>query len=103
MTVEVGDAVIGDGTTHQASQVLFERIGVHDERDVGECRPVSEQQGPAGRVATGIATEPGTFDAAGYDALSGNRLLMITSTSLGTAASELRIILNWTPVSPSSP
>jgi len=55
------------------------------------------------RVATAIAAEPGTFDAAGYDAMSGNRFLMITGPSPGTTAAELRIILNWTPVTPSSP
>ena len=55
------------------------------------------------RVATAIAAEPGTFDAAGYDTMSGNRFLMITGPASGTTAAELRIILNWTPASPSSP
>ncbi len=50
----------------------------------------------ASRVATDVAAEPGTFDAAGYDTMRGNRFLMITNASPGTAASELRIILNWT-------
>jgi eukaryotic-like serine/threonine-protein kinase len=57
----------------------------------------------ASRVVSAIATEPGTFDAAGYDVMSGNRFLMIAGPSPGTTAAELRIILNWTPVSPSSP
>ena len=56
----------------------------------------------ATRVANGFAAEPGTFDAAGYDTMSGDRFLMITSASPAAAASELRVILNWTPASPSS-
>jgi Tol biopolymer transport system component len=55
------------------------------------------------RVATAIAAEPGTFDAAGYDAMSGSRFLMITGPASGTTAAELRIILNWTPAAPASP
>jgi len=57
----------------------------------------------ASRVATALATEPGTFDAAGYDTMSGNRFLMITGPAANTTAAELRIILNWTPVPISSP
>jgi serine/threonine-protein kinase len=57
----------------------------------------------ASRVASAIVAEPGTFDAAGYDTMSGDRFLMITGPSSGTTAAELRIILNWKPVSPSSP
>ena len=34
--------------------------------------------------------------------MSGDRFLMITSASPGTAATELRVILNWTPVPTSS-
>jgi hypothetical protein len=46
-------------------------------------------------------TEPGTFDAAGYDVLPGaNRLLMITSASAGNTLSELKVILNWSPSVP---
>ncbi|MDP3718625.1 MAG: protein kinase [Acidobacteriota bacterium] len=55
------------------------------------------------RVVLAAAGEPGTFDAAGYDVMSGNeRFLMITSASPATALSELRVVLNWMPVSPSS-
>ena len=55
------------------------------------------------RVVLAAAGEPGTFDAAGYDVMSGNeRFLMITSASPATALSELRVVLNWLPVSPSS-
>jgi serine/threonine-protein kinase len=57
----------------------------------------------ASRVASGVTAEPGTFDAAGYDTMSGNRFLMITGPSPGTTAAELRIVLNWKPASPSSP
>ena len=57
----------------------------------------------ASRVASAVNAELGTFDAAGYDAMSGDRFLMITGPSSGTTAAELRIILNWKPVSPSSP
>jgi Tol biopolymer transport system component len=57
----------------------------------------------ASRVATTVAAEPGTFDAAGYDVMSGNRFLMITGPPSGATAAELRIILNWRPASPSSP
>ena len=56
----------------------------------------------ATRVVNVAAAEPGTFDAPGYDTMSGERFLMITSASPGTAASELRVILNWTPASTSS-
>jgi len=56
----------------------------------------------AAHVVNSLAAEPGTFDAAGYDTMSGDRFLMITSALPGTAASELRVILNWTPVSTSS-
>ncbi len=55
------------------------------------------------RVVVAAAGEAGTFDAAGYDVMSGNeRFLMITSASPATALSELRVVLNWIPVSPSS-
>ena len=55
------------------------------------------------RAASTIDAEPGTFDAAGYDVMSGNRFLMITGPPPGTTAAEMRIILNWTPASTSSP
>jgi serine/threonine-protein kinase len=59
--------------------------------------------GPGRVVFDGIA-EGGTFDAAGYDTMTGiDRFLMITSASAGSAPSELRIILNWAPVFPSLP
>jgi serine/threonine-protein kinase len=56
----------------------------------------------ASRVVNSLAAEPGTFDAAGYDVMTGDRFLMITGASPGTATSELRVILNWLPASPSS-
>ena len=37
----------------------------------------------AARVVNGVAAEPGTFDAAGYDTMSGERFLMITSALAG--------------------
>ena len=59
--------------------------------------PMNSGSAHAARVVNGVAAEPGTFDAAGYDTMSGERFLMITSALPGTAASELRVILNWTP------
>ena len=59
--------------------------------------------GGAPRVVFEGAAEPGSFDAAGYDVIDGNRLLMITSAAAGSAPSELRMILNWRPVLTSSP
>ena len=56
----------------------------------------------ATRVVNVGAAEPGTFDAPGYDTMTGERFLMITSALPGTAASELRVILNWAPASISS-
>ena len=57
-----------------------------------------------GRVVFDGMAESGTFDAAGYDTMTGiDRFLMITSATAGSAPSELRIILNWTPASPSLP
>ena len=64
--------------------------------------PMSSGTALAARVVNGVAAEPGTFDAAGYDTMSGERFLMITSALPGTAASELRVILNWTPAPTSS-
>ena len=55
------------------------------------------------RLVNTVAAEPGTFDAAGYDTMTGNRFLMITSAQPGAAASELRVVLNWVPASLSSP
>lgn len=55
------------------------------------------------RIATTIASEPGTFDAAGYDVMGGNRFLMVSGPPPGTTAAELRIVLNWMPGSTSSP
>jgi Tol biopolymer transport system component len=66
---------------------------------------VTQMQGGtplASRVLNSVAAEPGTFDAAGYDVMSGDRFLMITGASPGAAASELRVILNWSPASTSS-
>ena len=58
----------------------------------------------AGRVVFDGQTEPGTFDAAGYDTVTGvDRFLMIISAAAGSAPAELRVILNWMPASPSSP
>ena len=55
----------------------------------------------AARVAYGGTTEAGTFDAAGYDVMPGsNRFLIITAASPASTASQLRVILNWTPGAP---
>jgi eukaryotic-like serine/threonine-protein kinase len=54
------------------------------------------------RIINHIAAEAGTFDAAGYDAISGDRFLMITAALPGASASELRVILNWMPAATSS-
>ena len=59
--------------------------------------------GGAPRVVFEGNAEPGSFDAAGYDVLGGNRFLMITSAAAGSAPSELRMILNWRAAVPSSP
>ncbi len=55
----------------------------------------------ASRVVDQGPAEPGTFDAAGYDTMVGDRFLMITRATPGASGSELRIVLNWQPVSPS--
>ena len=55
----------------------------------------------AGRVVNDSPAEPGTFDAAGYDTIGDGRFLMITRAAPGALASQLRVILNWRPVSPS--
>jgi serine/threonine-protein kinase len=68
--------------------------------------PMSAGAMPAGasRAVFDGHSEPGTFDAAGYDAMTGvDRFLMIDSVSAGSAPSELRIILNWARASQSSP
>jgi len=53
-------------------------------------------------VAFDGAFEPGTFDAAGYDVIGGNRFVMIIGASASSEPSELRIVLNWTPTVTSS-
>jgi dipeptidyl aminopeptidase/acylaminoacyl peptidase len=56
------------------------------------------------RVVFDGASEPGTFDAAGYDVMPGrDRFLVITSAATGSAPSELRMILNWKPAITSLP
>jgi Tol biopolymer transport system component len=65
--------------------------------------PISVGTPQPSRVVVTAPGEAGTFDAAGYDVMSGNeRFLMITSASPAAALSELRVVLNWMPVSPSS-
>jgi Tol biopolymer transport system component len=59
--------------------------------------------GTAPRVVFDDTAEAGTFDAAGYDVLDGNRFLMMTSATAGSGPSELRMILNWQPSVISSP
>ncbi len=57
----------------------------------------SLRTGPA-RVVFEGAVEAGTFDAAGYDAMTGtDRFVMITSAPPKSTPTELRVILNWTP------
>jgi serine/threonine-protein kinase len=52
--------------------------------------------GGAPRLVFDGASEPGTFDGAGYDVMSGtDRFLMIASAAGSAASSELRMILNW--------
>ena len=63
---------------------------------------VAPSSGGAPRVAFEGSSEAGTFDAAGYDILDGNRFLLITSAPAGSAPSELRMILNWSPAVTSS-
>jgi eukaryotic-like serine/threonine-protein kinase len=63
---------------------------------------VAPLNGGATRVAFEGAFEPGTFDAAGYDVIGGNRFVMIISASASSEPSELRIVLNWTPTVTSS-
>ena len=60
---------------------------------------VSLRTGPAHVVFDG-AVESGSFDAAGYDAMTGtDRFVMISSASK-SMLTELRVILNWTPALP---
>ena len=48
------------------------------------------------RVVFDGGVEPGTFDAAGYDAMPGtDRFVMITSASQNPPPTELQITLNW--------
>lgn len=53
------------------------------------------------RVVFDGGIEPGTFDAAGYDAMPGtDRFVMITSASQNPPPTELQITLNWPPALP---
>jgi Tol biopolymer transport system component len=55
----------------------------------------------APRVAFDGKAEAGTFDAAGYEVMPGaNRFLIITGASPASTASQLRVILNWAPGTP---
>ena len=55
----------------------------------------------ASRVVFDGLADAGTFDAAGYDVMPGdNRFLIITGAAPASAASQLRVILNWTPGAP---
>ena len=63
---------------------------------------VTPLNGGVTRVAFEGPFEPGTFDAAGYDAVDGDRFVMIISASASSEPSELRIVLNWAPTVTSS-
>ena len=65
--------------------------------------PIRGGVAQASRVVHDDDAEPGTFDAAGYDTMGDDRFLMITRDAPGASASQLRIILNWLPVSRVSP
>jgi len=70
-------------------------------RSYGKVFEVATSGAP--RMVFDGAAEPGTFDAAGYDVIGNTgRLLMIASSS-SNVLSELRVILNWRSVTPSSP
>jgi eukaryotic-like serine/threonine-protein kinase len=94
---EVGSEGIGRKiSTDNGSEPVWRRDGsaVYF-RSYGKLLAASPAGG-ATRVVFDGAAEPGTFDAPGYDVMSGkDRFLMITSASAGTAPSELRMILNW--------
>jgi Tol biopolymer transport system component len=50
------------------------------------------------RVIFSGASEPGNYDAAGFDVLPGDgRFVMITRAGANTTPDELRFILNWMP------
>lgn len=74
-------------------------------RSYGKLMAASVNAGIAAarRVVSDDAAEPGTFDAAGYDAIGNDKFIMIAGAGQGTSASQLRVILNWLPLSPSSP
>jgi serine/threonine-protein kinase len=91
-------------STNGGSEPVWRRDGALYYRSYGNLMVVPQIGGTAqaARIANSAATEPGTFDAAGYDTIGSDRFLMIASALPGAVASELRMILNWTPVSPSS-
>ena len=100
----IGGGVSRRISTNGGSEPVWRRDGTLYYRSYGSVMVVPQGGGApqAARIANGGATEPGTFDAAGYDTIGSDRFLMIASALQGAAASELRIILNWTPASPSS-
>jgi Tol biopolymer transport system component len=51
----------------------------------------------APRVAFDGPSNAGTFDAAGYDVMTGDRLLVINNAPPASSSSQLRVILNWAP------
>lgn len=62
--------------------------------------PVTLRLG-APRVVVENPAEPGTFDAAGYDALPGaDRFVMIASAAQNPPPTELQITLDWPPALP---
>ena len=72
-------------------------------RSYGRLFEASPGGGAQRMVFDGVA-EPGTFDAAGYDVIGNTgRFLMLAGSSANLSPSELRVILNWRMVSPSSP
>ena len=62
--------------------------------------PGSLRLGPP-RVVFDSAAEPGTFDAAGYDAMPGtDRFVMIASAVQNSPPTELQVTVNWAPAMP---
>jgi serine/threonine protein kinase len=59
--------------------------------------------GPPRQVFEGAA-EPGTFDTANYDVMSGaTRFVIIMNTSMDTPTNDIRMIVNWNPLAAPSP
>jgi serine/threonine protein kinase/Tol biopolymer transport system component len=59
----------------------------------------SLRTGPARLLFRG-AVEAGTFDAAGYDAITGTERFVMISSAPKSTPTELQVILNWTPALP---